>query len=476
MILFSTILKINDSLTIDTFVQLVLEWNKTSKYKENSVPDVNWNGEYSKKFGNDKLSLEFAYYAEKQIMAVRHEKITDDAVVWDTDFVVNFEEKCIAIRLDRTYREDALVMDGKFSTPHFITLLIEGGYLAEDYNLPVLRTPTVITDEDIAIVSDVVEHKKEYQLPVVYVAKTLDGQEVLDTKWMASRLKGAAHVLVEKDKESCLECTKICNETKEDFGAVRIYYPSESMTRKRFLYRSVNGDSKARLEKVIKNIIQYWNSQRVGILYTWQGVNNAILNSSLNQQITKYQEAESARQNAEKEIDQVYETFDEDLKKMQQKMEELTKANEALMLENSVLRAKLNVTETMPIVYQGDEEDFYPDEIKDMILGALDEVLTNTEVTTRRADILEDILENNLYQHLSEKRKQKVKAMFKGYKYLNSAMKQELLELGITISDDGKHYKFTYRDDPRYMVTLAKTPSDNRAGNNNAALINKIML
>ena len=476
MILFSTILKINDSLTKDAFVQLVLEWNKTSKYKENCVPDVNWNGEYNKKFGNDKLSLEFAYYSEKQIMAVRHEKITDDAVVWDTDYVVNFEEKCIAIRLERTYREDALVMNGKFSTPHFITLLIEGGYLAEDYNLPVLRTPTVITDEYLAIVSDVVEHKTEYQLPVIYVSKTLDGQEVLDTKWMASRLKGAAHVLVEKDKESCLECTKICNETKEDFGAVRIYYPSESMTRKRFLYRSANGDSKARLEKVIKNIIQYWNSQRIDILYTWQGVNNAILNSSLNQQITKYKEAESARQNAEKEIDQVYEAFDEDLKKMQQKMEELTKANEALMLENSVLRAKLNVTESMPIVYQGDEEDFYPDEIKDMILGVLDEVLTNTEVTTRRADILEDILENNLYQHLSEKRKQKVKAMFKGYKHLNSAMKQELLELGITISDDGKHYKLTYKDDSRYMVTIGKTPSDNRAGNNNATLINKIMM
>ena len=476
MILFSTILKINDSLTKDAFVQLVLEWNKTSKYKENCVPDVNWNGEYNKKFGNDKLSLEFAYYSEKQIMAVRHEKITDDAVVWDTDYVVNFEEKCIAIRLERTYREDALVMNGKFSTPHFITLLIEGGYLAEDYNLPVLRTPTVITDEYLAIVSDVVEHKKEYQLPVIYVSKTLDGQEVLDTKWMASRLKGAAHVLVEKNKESCLECTQICNETKEDFGAVRIYYPSESMTRKRFLYRSTNGDSKARLEKVIKNIIQYWNSQRIDILYTWQGVNNAILNSSLNQQITKYQEAESARQNAEKEIDQVYEAFDEDLKKMQKKMEELTKANEALMLENSVLRAKLNVTESMPIVYQGDEEDFYPDEIKDMILGALDEALTNTEAATRRADILEDILENNLYQHLSEKRKQKVKAMFKGYKNLSSAMKQELLELGMTISDDGKHYKLTYKDDPRYMVTIGKTPSDNRAGNNNAALINKIMM
>ena len=476
MILFSTILKTNDSFTKDMFVQLVLEWNRTSKYEENRVPDVNWNGEYSKKFGNDKLSLEFADYSEKQIMAVRHEKISEDAVVWDTDFVVNFEKKYIAIRLERTYREDALVMDGEFSTPHFITLLIEGGYLAQDCNLPVLRTPTIITDEDFQLISDVVEQKKEYQLPVIYVSKTLDNQEVLDTKWLASRLKGAAHVLVEKDKESCRMCTQICRETKETFGAVKIYYPSESMSRRRFRYRSINGDGRRRLEKVVKNVIQYWNSQSMDILQTWQGVNNAILNDSLNRQIEKFQESEHARQNVENEIDQVYEAFDEDLKKMQQKVEELAKTNEALMLENSVLRAKLNITETLPIVYQGDEEDFYPDEIKDMILGALNEAFTKTEASTRRGDILEDILEKNQYQHLSEKRKQRVKAMFKGYKNLSSAMKQELSELGVTISDDGKHYKLTYKDDPRYMVTIGKTPSDNRAGDNNAALINKTMM
>ena len=476
MILFSTILKINETLTKDAFVRLVLKWNETSVYEVNRVPDISWNGEYTKKFGTDKLSLEFVDYPEKSIMAIRHEKVTEDEVVWDTDYIVNFEEKCIAIRLERTYREDALVIDGKFSTPHFITLLIEGNYLADDYNLPVLRTPIMIADTDSALILDVVENKEKYHLPVIYVSKTWKNEDVLDTKWLASRLKGAAHILVEKSKESCEECSKICNETKEEFGAVRIYYPAESMARKRFLYRSANGDSKVRLEKVIRNVIQYWNSQRIDILYTWQGVNNAILNSSLEKQISKYQEAENARQNAEKEVDQVYEAFDEDLRKMQQKMEELMKTNEALMLENSVLRAKLNITEAMPIIYQGDEEEFYPDEIKDMILTVLDEALVNTEATTRRADILEDVLENNLYQHLSEKRKQRVKAIFKGYKNLSSAMRQELLDLGMTISDDGKHYKITYKDDPRYMVTIGKTPSDNRAGNNNAALINKIMM
>lgn len=484
MILFSIILKTNASLTKDAFVKLVLEWNRTSKYKENcvpdinwnGVPDINWNGEYNIKYGNDRLSLEFVDYPDKQIMAVRHEKVTGDAVIWDTDYVINFEKQQIAIRLDRTYKEEALVMNGKFSTPHFITLLIEGRYLADDYNLPVLRSPIFISDEQSVVIADVVEHTEKYQLPVIYVSKTSDDKEVVDTDWLASRLKGAAHILVEKDKENCRMCSNICKETKEEFGAVRIYFPAESMSRKRFLYRSANGDSNIRLEKIITNVIQYWNAQSMDILYTWQGVNNAVLNLNLDRQIAKYQEAESARQSAKKEVDQVYNEFDEDLKKMQQKLEELTRTNETLMIENSVMRAKMNSTKALPILYQGNEEDFYPDEIQDMILSILEEAFSNTESKTRRADILSDIIENNQYQHLSEKRKQKVKAIFKGYKNLSGAIKQELMELGITISEDGKHYKLTYNNDPRYMVTVGKTPSDNRAGNNNAALINKIMM
>ncbi|MBC5713175.1 hypothetical protein H8S17_02955 [Roseburia sp. BX1005] len=484
MILFSIILKTNASLTKDAFVKLVLEWNRTSKYKENcvpdinwnGVPDINWNGEYNIKYGNDRLSLEFVDYPDKQIMAVRHEKVTGDAVIWDTDYVINFEKQQIAIRLDRTYKEEALVMNGKFSTPHFITLLIEGRYLADDYNLPVLRSPIFISDEQSVVIADVVEHTEKYQLPVIYVSKTSDDKEVVDTDWLASRLKGAAHILVEKDKENCRMCSNICKETKEEFGAVRIYFPAESMSRKRFLYRSANGDSNIRLEKIITNVIQYWNAQSMDILYTWQGVNNAVLNLNLDRQIAKYQEAESARQSAKKEVDQVYNEFDEDLKKMQQKLEELTRTNETLMIENSVMRAKMNSTKALPILYQGNEEDFYPDEIQDMILSILEEAFSNTESKTRRADILSDIIENNQYQHLSEKRKQKVKAIFKGYKNLSGAIKQELMELGITISEDGKHYKLTYNNDPRYMVTVGKTPSNNRAGNNNAALINKIMM
>ena len=145
-------------------------------------------------------------------------------------------------------------------------------------------------------------------------------------------------------------------------------------------------------------------------------------------------------------------------------------------MENFGLRAKMNASDAMPIIYQGDEEDFYPEEVKDMVLGVLADALNNTEKGTRLYDVLEDILENNPYQHLSDERKQRVKNLFKGYKTLTGAMRQELMSLGFEISDDGKHYKITYQGDPRYMVTIGKTPSDNRAGSNNAGMINKIML
>ena len=476
MLLFSTILNLSDKINKDAFINIVLKWNQSAKYKENIVQGVSWNGEKNIKFGTDKLSIEIIDYPEKDILAVRHEKITSGEVVWDTDFVVNFAERKISIRLDRTFSEDALEMNAAFSTPHFISLLIEHGYLQDDQDLPVLRDPIVITDCNLETVQQVVRNKEYYELPVVYVSKDFANKDPLSISWLASRLKGAAHVLVEESKEACKKCTEICGETAEEYGAVRIYYPSLGVNRKRFLFRSSTGNVDVRLEKVIRHVIQYWNSQRMDILYTWQGVNSSVLSDNLQNQIQRLAEAESAKQSAEEEINLVYEEFDEDIKSLQKKVEELSKANEALQMENFGLRAKMNASDAMPIIYQGDEEDFYPEEVKDMVLGVLAEALNNTEKGTRLYDVLEDILENNPYQHLSDERKQRVKNLFKGYKTLTGAMKQELISLGFEISDDGRHYKITYQGDPRYMVTIGKTPSDNRAGSNNAGMINKIML
>ena len=476
MILFLTTLDIGEFVTQEDFIKLVLEWNAGSRYEENIVKGIEWCGERTVRYGDSKLWLEFVEYAEREILAVRHEKITADGVVWDSDFVMNFGTHRLTIQLDRTYSEEALVMGAYFSTPHFITLLIEKGFLAKDRDLPVLRTPIAVTDADLDMCKRAFTEDNGYRLPVVFVSRTAEDKFPLSITWLASRLKGAAHVLVEESAESCAEIRKLFKMGNEPFGAVRIYYPLGTVRHKKFRFRSATGNEDVRLEKVIRHVIQYGIAQRVERFCTWNGVNGAVLNNQLDHQIAVRKNAETEKLRAEAEKDEVYETFSEDLQALQERVTELMKANEALQYENQGLRAKYASSDAVPLLYFGDEEEFYEGEIRDMVLGVLDEALAATEKATRKGNILEDVLENNVYQHLSDERKQKVKALFKGYKSLTGAMRQELMALGFEITEAGKHYKLTYGGDARYMVTMAKTPSDNRSGINNAALISKKML
>ena len=114
MILFSTILEINDRLTEERFLELVLRWNRESEHPENIVPGTDtWNGEHTIRFGHGDLSLEFEEYEddENRIIAVRHQRITADGVIWNSDFIANFSQHKLAVQLDRSYRDDKQLLD-----------------------------------------------------------------------------------------------------------------------------------------------------------------------------------------------------------------------------------------------------------------------------------------------------------------------------------------------------------------------------
>lgn len=49
---------------------------------------------------------------------------------------------------------------------------------------------------------------------------------------------------------------------------------------------------------------------------------------------------------------------------------------------------------------------------------------------------------------------------------MSSTIYKELEAIGFTLSEDGKHIKLVFAEDPRYIGTLSKTGSDYRAGDN----------
>lgn len=467
MLLFSTILDIESSFTPEAFIQLVLKWNATSQYAENIIENIRWNGQFNNRYGNDDLWLAIEEYPAENIVAVRYEKKQADNTIWDTDYVMNFNTMKMGIRLDRSYTEEALGQDPAFSTPHFITLLIENGYLKSDKDLPVGRVPIEITQDNVESVASIMNREVDYRLPVIYISRTYENELPVDVNRLAGRVKGVAHVLVQTDISTNGRLRGLCHDNNEYYGAIGIYYPEKGDAHRKYLYRM--GYEKSLMEKVIYSVIHYSNIQRMEPLYTWQGVNNAILKDKFNDQW-------QASLKAQKEAEDILYGFDEDMERLQQQIESLTRANESLQAENYGLRSKLEAADSLPILYMGNEEEFYPGEIKDIVLSVLDKAVSAAEPKTRKYDILQDLLDNNEYLRINEQNAKELKRLLKDYNGVNNRLKKDLENIGFVLEEDGKHLKVLYYGDPRYHVVLSKTPSDGRAGMNNALMLIKIAL
>ncbi len=74
MLLFSTILDINNTMTKDRFICLVIEWNQGSPHANNIIPGIQWNGERNIRYGEDGGWLDIEEYRNQNIIAVRYEK------------------------------------------------------------------------------------------------------------------------------------------------------------------------------------------------------------------------------------------------------------------------------------------------------------------------------------------------------------------------------------------------------------------
>lgn len=489
MLLYSTILDIKDTMTQDDFIQLVIQWNQSSPHADNIIPNVNWAGERNIRYGGEDLWLDIEEYRNKNIIAARFEKKGADGAIWNTDYIMNFDTMKMAIQLDRSYTEDAQMEDLQFSTPFFITMLIDGGYVADDHDLHVLRFPTLIREDNISLLADVINGVSSYSLPVVYVSKTQNNEEPVNLGLLSGRLKGAAHVFREEDVRLDGQIRIACNDKNAFHGCIGVYFPNG--THRFFMFRNYEGYDSVLLNKVTNSVFQYMIAQKLPILATWDGVNQSLLadkyasqkaervkaeQAKLEAQREK-QEAQREKQEAQEEVELFMDAFDDEKEKDRRHIEELSRANISLQMEIQGLRAKLNSSnDAIPALFLGTEEEFYQGEIREMILDAVAEGIKNTVQGSRRWDVLNDILQSNGYKKISESRERDVKNLFRGYKSMSGAMRQQLQDMGFEITEEGKHYRMTYYGDPRYHTTVAKSGSDVREGKNIAAEIIKSMM
>lgn len=491
MLLFSTILEIDNRMTKDDFIRLVIEWNQKG-HQGSRIPDIEWNGERNIRFGDDKKWLEIQEYRNKNIIAVRYEKREEDGAVWDTDYIMNFEKMKMAIRLNRSYVEDAIIVDEKFFTPYLISLLIDKSYIKKDGNLEVRRRPLMITEKNLDLLVDIVNGIAKYKLPVVVITKTFYDEDPIDVNRLSKELKGVAHVLVQESNCTNPRLKDLCHGQNEYYGAIGIYHPNPVIGHRKYLYRTSEGIDRILYEKVTRTIMQYNNSQMVEPLYTWFGVNNAILQDRLISKRKENAEVEEGRraalyelltlksdltekqasmkqqalEEAKAEADKILESFEEDMQKKDREIKRLSSELEKKEREVSWLKAKLDSMTAVPVIVAGNEDDFYPGEVKDFVLRAVKDALNGTEPRSRRYDVLKDIFDANNYQKEGEERGKEVKRLLSNYSGMTPKIKVGLEKIGF-VFDLSDHQKVKYYGDDRYTIIYGSTPSDNDHGGKN---------
>lgn len=327
----------------------------------------------------------------------------------------------------------------------------------------------MITDENLDLLVNVINGKSKYRLPVVIITKTFYDEDPVDVAKLSKELKGVAHVFVQETNCTNPKIKEMCDGRNEYYGAIGIYHPNPVIGHRRYLYRMSEGIDTILSEKVTKTVMQYSNTQLVGPLFTWFGVNNAILQDRLTSKRAENAEAEAGRrmamyellmlksdldqkkesmrqqalEEAKAEADAILDGFEADLQKKDSEIERLTGELEKKERELSWLKAKMDSMTQVPIIYAGDEDDFYPGEAKDFVLSAVRRDLAKTEQRAAEA-----------------------KRLLRNYSRMTPKIRKGLEDIGF-IFDKSDHQKIKYYGDDRYTVIYASTSSDQGCGGEN---------
>ena len=470
MLIFSTRLPVKDTLTKEKFFELVIRWNQDSPHHR--IDGIEWDGGYRHRWGDMKNMLEITEYND---VAAAHFVQSEHGVHWTTEFILHTERREIGIYLSREATENTIYFHKEFKPPYFLKLLMRKNVLGSDGGLTISEYPHsfgTTADEQQVLMQLCLEDAGAFRLPVVYLTRDWFTEHcVVDEGELARRLCGVAHVLVESDKDVSRTLKDLCHGKNVYNGGMAVYFPSVSAAAKRFIpYDGM--DVEKVMTQMVRMIFRYMNQQKREPLDTWDGIQMMQMRRQTKQLLAEKRRIEENRKQTSKEKEQYWDEY----VKAQTQVEALTEQNARLQSELAVLRARVDSMGENPLLYYGDEKEFYQGEMLEFVRTALSEKLDRLPKEKDRhlrcADVLQDLLNANECEEIQAQRQTELKRVLKGYRTLTPEIQSTLIDVGFRITD-GKHYKLTYYDDERYTVTMAKSGSDWRGGENLISEIRK---
>ncbi|MDO5519822.1 MAG: hypothetical protein Q4G58_04945 [bacterium] len=466
MVTYTTKFSVNQTFDKNEFVKMVIKWNQGSKFDK--IENLYWDEKkYECEWTQENVTLKFQEIERESIIASRLIK-EDEHGVWFTDFVLNEENCSLAISVSLETTEFTTDFFPTYYPPFFVKMVLFAKYSGSDNGLEV-RNYEHDVNECMAFYKGVIAKTILPELPVVFVARTNKGSNPLDVNKLAFRLQGVAHVICESEEGTILSgFTDVLDSCEDRAGKIFIEYPSRNKKSRILNITGSSRDSDYLEDRVVNDVYNYMNARMRKAIDTWDGVTTEKLHIINRDLLSDQIEIQEENRN-------LYDVFGLHLEKMEESNIKLSNDVQRLTAELQGLRMKYSDKNQTPVLYLGEERNLYAGEIKEIILEIMSEYQKNCKQGSRRSHIISDLIESNEFKGIPEKRREQLKRALKGYKTLNGSMKSLLETFGFEISDDGKHYKWTYYGDQRYVVTAAKTASDGRAGMNLSSIIDKLI-
>ena len=451
MIVYSTKLKVTEELKPRSFIRVLLEWRQNVDYQKFSE-HVTWDEvDMNPMWEEDGHILDVNYYEEEGIVAALFEQVPDDSGLWKTEVVFNEKERTVCVLLHKNFDEGMSVTNRYFWAPSITKYLMKGGYIADEHGVPIGPdvmewTPSIETgllQEPLHSVCNVV------------ITGTPTFIETIKMKQLALNLEGVTRIFL-KEGEGETNSVAIYHHNNEfQSPDVKVYH----------------SDTDVKAEKVRQRIVDIVCGEMNLIdrkpLDSWYGVQQKLLEKKMKQSLQERTESNELAEIAVNETEQL----EKRLREVEEKAEKYLVDYMNLQNELAILQSRMNHAESGPaLLYYGQEDDIYNDEIRTAVLKILEDVRQENKpqdiyASNRIYDICEDIITNNaprkkdawdVYDSLDN--------LFGNYRRFTDRMANELTSIGAEITKEGSHFKAKLGGQDRYTITLSSSPSDINAG------------
>lgn len=466
MLSFATEFPVSHARTLDDFLTVARSWVLGSPHTQFEESDLNTafrNGDCVAQ--NDKESVHtLAYQSRTEAGGAVRWKLAKGDLEWLTTVVFSRQEgnAWVGVRTSRESSHPAIRLPPAKKPIIVRSLLRELGG-AFDGELQLLQEPHLLKGEDISLASRLLTGKAGCRLPVIYISCGFSGEYLVDAPYLADKLSGMAHVVVEPNRAFSRGVQTEADSENVYGGTIGAYWPNGAGRRSFFIGREY--DSSEDIQAAVLDEIRVaLLNRRPQPRCTWATVQETISKEAV----------KALKSSGSLQVEKYIELFDVE---MAAKAEQLADAEKEISrLEEEIREHESRLTTGPNVTLRAENErDLFPGEIAQIVRDALSDAVDRVQPDSRRRHVLSAILGRMNQSGLARAKREELKSLLRGYKSMDAKTRKGLEIIGFAIEDEGKHYKLVFQGDDRYTFSLPKSGSDHRGGLNAASDISKRM-